>query len=105
MGRHDRPTAYELEALADRMEEKTGERHAFAVNTTDPRKFYLQAIRINGGGYDAGGAYWGERRRGETLYRAVSDSGVEVVRYIDAADRDDAKRIIRKEFPLATFYR
>ena len=43
-------------------------------NITEPRypvKFHLQRIRLNLGGYDAGGAYWGHGR--DPLYCVFSD--------------------------------
>lgn len=74
-------------------------------------KFELQIVRLNQGGYDAGGAYWGT---GETLYRArafvdctgregFGDSMVEF--YLRAPLRDDAKAHVRKAYPNARFYR
>ncbi len=81
-------------------------------NHTDARaldgapKFSLVRIRINRGGYDSGGAYWG---LGAPLYYAAAsrdDTGAMIAdRYFRARSRDAAKAIIRAEFPNARFYR
>jgi hypothetical protein len=76
-----------------------------------PFKFYLQHIRLDSGGYDSGGAYWGQEGplyqyytdypdgfEGETSSSAPED-------FIRAADREQAKEIIRKDYPLARFFR
>lgn len=56
----------------------------------DGEKLYLTRIRINSGGYDAGGAYWG---LGAPLYAYGSGDGD--WKYIRARDRDAAKAKIR----------
>lgn len=53
-------------------------------------RLHLQRIRINSGGYDAGGAYWG---LGAPLYAYNSGDGD--WRYLRARDRADAKTKIR----------
>lgn len=67
-------------------------------------KFNLVRVRINSGGYDSGGAYWGQRLNGQSLYWATNETGT-IDRWLDAKCREDAKRIIRAEFPNCTFYR
>lgn len=68
-----------------------------------PRKFWLRRVRLDSGGYDNGGAYWGH---GAPLYYAETESvDGEVVRYFRASDREAAKAAIRAEFPNATFFR
>ena len=67
----------------------------------DVVKVALRRIRINNGGYDAGGAYWG---RGTPLYWAGSDTGV-VDLWFRASGREAAKAHVREAFPNATFYR
>jgi hypothetical protein len=62
-------------------------------------KVQLFRVRINSGGYDDGGAYWGIGRplfccRGENFEA-----------YRRADDREDAKRILLAEFPDLKFYR
>jgi hypothetical protein len=63
-------------------------------------RLYLCRLRLDSGGYDEGGAYWGD---GEPLYWATDGAGVHVFRR--APDRDTAKRIILEQFPAARFYR
>lgn len=67
-------------------------------------KFHLQKVKLDSGGYDSGGAYWGLRNRGETLYWAVNENET-VQRFFDAKSRDDAKRFLRQEFPNCRFFR
>lgn len=39
----------------------------------NPERLYLQRLRlVDGGCYDTGGAYWGQRPEGEVLYCAFS---------------------------------
>ena len=68
-------------------------------------KVTMQRIRLNSGGYDATGTYWG--RTHECLYRVEFPERVlgSEVHYIRALDRIDAKRILAKKFPGITFYR
>lgn len=64
-------------------------------------RFTLQRVRLNSGGYDCGGAYWG---LGKPLYWYAS--GLEDVDgYLRAASREEAKAEIRHRYPKATFYR
>jgi len=67
----------------------------------DAVKVSLRRIRLNGGGYDRGGAYWGA---GVPLWWAGSDCGL-VDLYFRAADRIAAKAHVRQQFPGAAFYR
>jgi hypothetical protein len=60
----------------------------------------LRRIRINSGGYDDMGAYWGI---GAPLYGAMDDADWSL--YFRAADRADAKAIIRETHPDARFTR
>lgn len=63
----------------------------------DPDAPHWRATRLplDGGGYDKGGAYWGTRPIGVSLY-AVQD-GVGNVAYVDARGTDDAIRVARRE--------
>lgn len=63
-------------------------------------KFTLQHVRLNSGGYDSGGAYWGI---GPRLYWATNDKDIEL--FFRASDRAAAKTYVRKRYPAATFYR
>ena len=66
-----------------------------------PVKVSLGRVRLNSGGYDSGGAYWGW---GLPLYRAMSDDG-SISEFFRASSRDAAKASVRLAFPSATFYR
>ena len=77
-------------------------------------KFNLVKIRINNGGYDDRGRYWGT---GKPLYQyesieVLKDASAVGIRdisfphgHIRANDRDDAKAQVLKKHPDATFYR
>lgn len=73
-------------------------------------KFELARVRLNNGGYDDGGAYWGH---GEPIYRArafVDYTGKEgrggmVEWFLRASDREQAKAHVRKRYPNARFFR
>lgn len=58
----------------------------------DGERLYLQRVRLNSGGYDAGGAYWG---LGAPLYAYGSGDGD--WKYLRARDRDAAKAKIRDQ--------
>lgn len=64
-------------------------------------KFSLRRLRLNNGGYDDGGAYWGV---GAPLYWAISDDG-EFECFFRASNRENAKEEIRSRCPGARFYR
>ena len=74
-----------------------------AATFTACPKLHLQRVRINAGGYDEGGAYWGT---GEPLYWAWDDDG-EVQMFVRAADREEAKRKLqaRQLHGILRFYR
>ena len=61
-----------------------------------PAKLHLRRVRLDQGGYDRGGAYWG---LGEPIYCAWDGEGR--TRYLRARDRQAA----RAQFPAARFYR
>lgn len=65
-------------------------------------KFYLKRIRINQGGYDSLGGYWGI---GMPLYYAETEDPQGPDLYFRAEDRNDAKDYIRKRHPGAMFFR
>lgn len=67
-------------------------------------RFALQAVPLNAGGYDPGGAYWGTP---SDLWRAQADEGQEgyVDMFVRAPSRDAAKAIIGRRYPNARFYR
>jgi len=72
-----------------------------ALNLAAPLKFTLQRVRLDSGGYDPQGAYWGA---GQPLYWAADESG-EIELTFRAEDRDDAKAYLRGEYAGAMFYR
>lgn len=78
-------------------------------------KFHLARAKINRGGYDASGAYWGI---GAPLYRAWGETPPVICTsyygladepdqdfYLRAYSREDAKAEVMRMFPRATFYR
>ncbi len=67
-------------------------------------KFQLRKIRLNSGGYDCNGTYFGGVD-GLSLYWYASDRPIIVDATICAKDRKTAKEEIRKIYPKAKFYR
>lgn len=66
-------------------------------------KCTLQKIRLNGGGYDRSGSYWGI---GAPLYWCCPDTPFpEAEFFLRARDREHAKAVVRARWPKATFYR
>ncbi len=67
-------------------------------------KFTLQRVRLNGGGYDRLGTYWGHA---EPLFwcGAYDPEAGEFDACFRATDRAQAKRWVRYQFPNARFYR
>lgn len=63
-------------------------------------KLYLRRVRLDSGGYDAGGAYWGI---GAPLWETLDSDGNG--RIFRAANREKAKQAILADFPDVTFYR
>lgn len=66
-------------------------------------RVHLARVRINQGGYDSGGAYWGI---GQPLFVAWDDEGGE--EYLRADSRDAAKAKILAKHPdpeAVSFYR
>lgn len=54
---------------------------------------YLRRVRLDSGGYDSGGAYWGF---GQPLYCAQDQDGNTVI--LRASCRDAAKRVLRADY-------
>ena len=70
-----------------------------------PWRFYLERVRLNRGGYDDGGAYWGA---GAPLYRYAATeapNGECPEGFLRAADRAAAKAQILASYPAARFFR
>ncbi|WP_316206011.1 hypothetical protein [Bradyrhizobium sp. SZCCHNR3058] len=78
------------------------------IITDKDSPFTLQRVRLNSGGYDSGGAYWGH---GQPLYWwsvTLREDGCrddDCSGFMRASDRDDAKAEIRALHPAARFYR
>ena len=64
-------------------------------------KMHLRRIRLDNGGYDSNGTYFGS---GPPLFWYASDDGT-IDCMIRAKDRAAAKVIIQKDYPKARFYR
>ena len=64
-------------------------------------KVSLRGVRLDSGGYDAGGAYWGF---GKPLFSALSaDGAVDMI--FRATSREEARREVLSLYPFARFYR
>lgn len=79
-------------------------------------KLRLVRMRLDSGGYDSGGAYWGCRDYPHRIYWAESAEEFELGMYdrppvgtiemtVDATSRAEAKSKIRELLPNAKFYR
>ena len=87
--------------LEERLSTARRELAAAESSPADRQRFHLVRERLDSGGYDSGGAYWGH---GSPLYRYESaDSQNEG--YLRAADRGEARREVLEIYPGATFYR
>jgi hypothetical protein len=75
-----------------------GESHCIGAENI---KFRLQRVRIDSGGYDSGGAYWG---LGTPLYWYQSTDG-SIEGFLRARTREVAKAEIRNDYPSARFFR
>lgn len=85
-----------------------GRRNLFHYPYDRPLKFSLATVRLNQGGYDSGGAYWGNSNK--RLYRAYAlletEDGIEETDYFfRAASRAEAKDHVRSIYKKATFFR
>jgi hypothetical protein len=66
-----------------------------------PVKLYLRQVRIDSGGYDPNGTYFGV---GHPIYW-YADADGEVDGITRAPNRDGAKHAVRMTYPKATFFR
>lgn len=71
------------------------------LRCTPASRLYLRRVRVDQGGYDALGTYWGI---GAPLWWCADDDG-EVDFVLRAADRARAKDIVREQYPDARFWR
>lgn len=89
-------------ARRDKEELRTLHKAALERSSSTPTpKITLQRVRLDSGGYDPQGAYFGH---GEPLYWAACPE-LDLDWTLRAADRDDAKEQVRVAYPLARFYR
>ena len=88
-----------LEQVSSKYGAPMGRRGNYAAG--EGTKFSLQRIRLDRGGYDPCGAYWG---LGKPLYWAFCEE-TSAEMFLRAGCRDDAKNKIRATYPNATFYR
>lgn len=65
-------------------------------------KVRMRQVRLINGGYDGGGAYWGQRPRGMMLFCAWTPDR-HFVRYLDAPSYLAAQELIREEAPQVDF--
>lgn len=100
------PTPESLDSWIEGLEAKMAARRAdlataeSALAETGP-KFHLRRVRLDSGGYDSGGAYWGH---GKPLYEAFTDSGADYMT-LRASSRDSAKLEVIEDYPAARFFR
>lgn len=76
-------------------------RHGRGHNVEAESPLYLRRVRLDAGGYDPGGAYWGV---GVPLFEYF-DNEWSIVGFLRAADREAAKRAIREDRPDVKFHR
>lgn len=87
--------------LAERLRTARRELAAAESSAADRQRFHLVRERLDSGGYDSGGTYWGH---GAPLYRYESADSLNEG-YLRATDRGEARREVLAIYPSATFYR
>lgn len=66
-------------------------------------KVYMERVRLNRGGYDSFGSYWGV---GGPLWRIDDPQAENGARHLRARDREHAKAVYREQWRKdAVFYR
>ena len=75
-----------------------GRRGSTDLDTSAP--LALHRVPVNSQGYDSGGAYWGV---GAPLYEVIDQDGEGF--FVRAANRADAKALVRNQYPDARFVR
>lgn len=81
-------TTIRLETVSSRYGAPMGRRDSPSLETCVPRFVRLQRVRLDAGGYDSGGAYWGLRRPGKSLF--VAEDGDGNRKFVDAWSRAQA---------------
>lgn len=74
---------------------------AHRLHPANDEKVRVSRVRLDRGGYDSGGAYWGI---GAPLYWVRSDNG-DVSAFYRAWDREGAKKQALEDNPNLKFYR
>lgn len=85
-------TAIQLDNVSSRYGSPMGRRDSTGLESCVPRFVRLQRIRLDAGGYDSGGAYWGLRRPGESLF--VAEDGDGNRQFVSAGSRAQAALIL-----------
>lgn len=98
MASHKNPTPPVFDDYGAPMGRKSKDLSIIDESSADDPPFTLRRIKIDSGGYDRGGAYWG---LGQPLYwwDFNGHSG-----FFRAANRKAAKNLIREIHPLARFF-
>lgn len=68
-------TTIKLEPVGNRYGAPMGRRNDPSLEACVPRSVSLARVRLDSQGYDSGGAYWGLRRPGESLFVAQDGDG------------------------------
>lgn len=94
-----------LEKACDSRGASMGRADTLPENRAEAVKLRLTPLRWVGGDYDQGGAYWGNSG-GTRIYCAWGDASEVAVRvFVRAADRAEAKELVREKLCNAKFYR
>lgn len=68
-------------------------------------KMVLVRVRVDNGGYDKNGTYFGDGGRFSVYWFASADEDQSIEGTLWAASREEAKRHVREMYPNARFYR
>ena len=84
-----------------------GRRNTLPTDTTESIKFRMIQLNLVDGDYDKGGAYWGYTIDTKIYFaKGISEiDGIYVEIFTRAANRKEAKFLIREIMPNARFYR
>lgn len=89
----------ELSNVSSKYGAPMGRAEALPEDLSEPIKVSLARVRIDRGGYDSGGAYWG---LGAPLYRATSDDDA-VDLFVRGASKELAQQLVLNKVPGAYF--
>lgn len=68
-------------------------------------RWHLEKVRIDSGGYDPGGAYWGVASPSDWATIYVAHAAPDYQIFVRAVSREAAKQLVRRAHPSAEFYR